>query len=73
VTGKVLLKLEILLKMRNLWDIAPCSLVGVDLRFRCAYCLVRVVLEAVRTSETSVYSNETTRRNVPESSYLHRQ
>jgi hypothetical protein len=29
------------------------------------------MMEAVRTSETSVYSNETTRRNIPEASNLH--
>jgi hypothetical protein len=28
-------------------------------------------MEAVRTSETSVYSNETTRRYIPEDSNLH--
>jgi hypothetical protein len=28
-------------------------------------------MEAVRTSETSLYSNETTRRYIPESSHLH--
>jgi hypothetical protein len=28
-------------------------------------------MEAVRTSETSVYSNETTRRCIPESCHLH--
>jgi hypothetical protein len=27
------------LKMRAFWDIAPCNLVGVDRRFRGAYCL----------------------------------
>jgi hypothetical protein len=27
------------LKMTAFWDIAPCSLVEVDRRFRCAYCL----------------------------------
>jgi hypothetical protein len=26
-------------KMAVFWDIAPCSLVEVDRRFRCAYCL----------------------------------
>jgi hypothetical protein len=25
--------------MRAFWDVAPCSLVGVDRRFRGAYCL----------------------------------
>jgi hypothetical protein len=29
------------------------------------------MMEAVRTSETSVYSNETTRRYIPEGSNLH--
>jgi len=28
------------------------------------------MMEAVRTSETSVYSNETTRRYIPEGSHL---
>jgi hypothetical protein len=27
------------MKLRAFWDIAPCSLVGVDRRFRGAYCL----------------------------------
>jgi hypothetical protein len=27
------------MKIRAFWDIAPCSLVGIDLRFRSAYCL----------------------------------
>jgi hypothetical protein len=53
VRGQVLTAVS--MKMRVLWDLAPCSL-GVDRRFRGAYS----VMEAVRTSETSVYSNETT-------------
>jgi hypothetical protein len=32
--------------------------------------IIRPVLEAVHTSETSVYSNETTRRYIPEGSKL---
>jgi hypothetical protein len=32
------------------------------------YCIIRVVMEAVRTPETSIYFNETTRRYVPEGS-----
>jgi hypothetical protein len=27
------------MKIRAFWDIAPCGLLGVDLRFRDAYCL----------------------------------
>jgi hypothetical protein len=65
-------------KLRAFWDIAPCSLVGVDRLFRGAYCLHRqgdygfitMMMEAVRTSETSVYFNETTRRYIPEGCHL---
>jgi hypothetical protein len=42
------------MKFRAFWDVAPCNLVGVAL-----------MLEAVRTSETSVCSNETTWRYIP--------
>jgi hypothetical protein len=57
--------------MRDLWDIAPCSLV-VDQRFRGACCLhYPGDVEAVLTSETSVYSNETIRRSIPEGSYFY--
>jgi hypothetical protein len=27
------------MEIRALWDVAPCSLVGLDRRFRGAYCL----------------------------------
>jgi hypothetical protein len=40
--------------MTAFWDIAPCNLVEVAL-----------IMEAVRTTETSVYFNETTRRYIP--------
>jgi hypothetical protein len=57
------------MKMTAIWDIGPCSLVGVDRRFRGAYCLCHnpdeVLMEVVRTSEMSVYSKETTRRYSP--------
>jgi hypothetical protein len=46
------------------WDIAPCSL-GVDRHFRGAN-----YLDAVRTSETSIYS-ETTQRYIPEGCHLY--
>jgi hypothetical protein len=62
------------MEMTAFWDIAPRSLVGVDLRFRGAYCFHHQGDEShrepVRTSETSVYSNETTRRYIPECSKL---
>jgi hypothetical protein len=55
------------MKMEAFWDIAPCSLVGVDPRFRDAYCLRHHPdKEAVRTSETSVCSKETTWCYIPE-------
>jgi hypothetical protein len=52
------------MKMTAFCDIAPCSLVEVDRRFRDAYCLYQQ--ETVRTSETFVYFNETIRRYFPE-------
>jgi hypothetical protein len=47
-----------------LWDIAPCSLVEVDRRFKGAYCLHyqgddNGPVMAVHTSGTSVYFSET--------------
>jgi hypothetical protein len=54
-------------------DIAPCSLVELDRRFRGSYVLPSsfnaLMIETVRTSETSVHFNETTRRYIP--GYLH--
>jgi hypothetical protein len=67
------------MKIRVLCDIAPCSLVGVDRCFTGAYCLhhqglyITLMMEAVRTYETSVYSNDTTLRYIPEDSHLHSQ
>jgi hypothetical protein len=43
-------------KMTAFWDMAPCSLVEVDWRF------IVLMMEAVCTSETPVYFNETTLR-----------
>jgi hypothetical protein len=59
------------MNIRVFWDVAPCSL-GVYRRFRDAYCLHEsaLTMEVVRTSETSVYSNETIRRYTPEGSNL---
>jgi hypothetical protein len=77
-------------KFSVFWDVAPCSLIGVDRRFRCAYCrhhqcddslarkdpfehslIIAPMMAAVRTSETSVHCNETTRRYIPEDTKLH--
>jgi hypothetical protein len=60
------------MKMAVFWDIAPCSLVEVDRRFKGRYCLhqqgdesfIALMMETVRTSETSVYFNETARRYI---------
>jgi hypothetical protein len=58
------------MKMRAFWDIAPYSL-GVDRRFRGTASIITVMMtEAVHTSETSVYSNETALRYISERSYL---
>jgi hypothetical protein len=46
------------MKMMAFWDVAPCSLIAVDLHF---------LVEAVRTSEMSVYFSETTWCYIPES------
>jgi hypothetical protein len=56
------------LKMNVFWDVAPCSLVEIDWRFRDAYRLHR---QGVNTSETSVGLCETTRRNIPEDGHIH--
>jgi hypothetical protein len=52
------IKSENFLKIRTLWDAAPCSLIA-------------MMIEAVRISETSVNSNETTRLYIPEGSNFH--
>jgi hypothetical protein len=34
--------------------------------------IITLMMETIRTSDTSVYSNDTTRRNIPEGSYTRR-
>jgi hypothetical protein len=63
------------MKMRVFWDILSlCSLVGVDQRFRGAYCIhhrvITLMIQAVCTSGTSVCS-ETTWHYIPEGFHLH--
>jgi hypothetical protein len=68
------------MSIRAFWDAAPCSFVGVDRRFKGAYCLhhqgdesfIALMMEVVRTSETPVYSTETARRYIPGGCILHR-
>jgi hypothetical protein len=53
------------------WDVAPCSLVDIDRRFRGDYrLLIAPMMEEVRTSETSVNIYQTTRRNISEDRHL---
>jgi hypothetical protein len=57
------------------WDIAPCSLVEGDRRFRGASiirAMSALTIEAVRTSKTSVNLYEITRCNIPEGCHLER-
>jgi hypothetical protein len=63
------------MKMTVFWDVAPCSLVEVDRRLRGAYYLhvhFIALMEAARTSETSVYFNENTRRYRSEGCHIQR-
>jgi hypothetical protein len=61
------------MKFRVFLDVAPCSQVEFDRRFRGAYCIIiALMMAAVRTSQTSVNFNLTTRRYIPEDSKLRR-
>jgi cell division protein FtsL len=51
--------------MTAFWDIALYSLVKAERR------LIALMMEAVRTSETSVYFKHTTRRYISEGYHLH--
>jgi hypothetical protein len=56
------------------WDAASCSHVEMDRRFRGAYDLHNqgvLMMEIVRTSETSAHLNVIIRRYIPEDSKLH--
>jgi hypothetical protein len=55
------------MKFRVFWDVAPCSHVEVDRRFRGAYCLHRQGY----SSETSVNYSVTTWHYILEDSELH--
>jgi hypothetical protein len=61
-------------KMVVFWVTAPCSLVDVYWRFRGPCCLhpraITLMMEAARTSDTSVNFYQTTRRCNPEDSHL---
>jgi hypothetical protein len=57
-------------KIAVLWDMKLCGFVEVDRRFRGTYCLQHqdssLMVEGVRTSETSVNFHEATRRYIAE-------
>jgi hypothetical protein len=58
--------------MRVFWDIAKSNPVDNPTFQRCIQpASSTLMMEAVRTSETSVYSNETTWRYIPEDSHFH--
>jgi hypothetical protein len=50
------------------WDVAPCSVVEADKRFR---GVIALMMEAVQICEMSVYFHETTQHYIPESCCLH--
>jgi hypothetical protein len=59
-------------KITGFWDTAPCSLVETDRRFSevrtasITTAMKSLMMGPIRTSETSVYYNETTRPHIPE-------
>jgi hypothetical protein len=62
------------LKCTVFWDVALCSTFEVHRRFRGAYCLHHqgaLMMDVVRTSETSVHFNMTTQLYIPEDSTRH--
>jgi hypothetical protein len=63
------------MKLTACWEIVTCSLVEVDRRFRGATvsiitAMIALMMEAVRTSKTSVNFYKTTRHNTLEDSHL---
>jgi hypothetical protein len=59
------------MKFRAFWDVAPCSHIEwADVSEVLTASIIRAMMEAVHTSETSVHSDETTRRYIPEGSKL---
>jgi hypothetical protein len=59
--------------MAVIWDAAKCGLTDVS-EMLTAYIIrsIAVVMDAISFSETSVSLHQTTRRNTPEGSSLHR-
>jgi hypothetical protein len=62
------------MNMTAFWDVALCSLVGSRATFkRCVLppSLIALMMEAMGTSETSVYFNEATQHYTPEGCHIH--
>jgi hypothetical protein len=57
--------------MAVFWVVTLCSLVEVYHRFRGPCCLIALMMEAARTSETLVNFYQTTQHYNPEDSHLH--
>jgi hypothetical protein len=59
------------MRLRAFWDIAPCSLIIVDLTFQRCILPPSSGWSSPCTSEMLVYSNENTWNYIPEGSHLH--
>jgi hypothetical protein len=58
-------------EFRVFWDILPCSQMSTDVSEVRAASIIALMMEAARTSETSVNIYLTTRQYIPEDSELH--
>jgi hypothetical protein len=59
------------MKVTFFWDVASCSLVYTDRRFKGIASIIRaMIIEAASSSETSVSVYQSTRRDMPEDSNL---
>jgi hypothetical protein len=58
--------------MPAFWDVEPCSLEeSANVSKVLTVSIVRAMMEAVNTSETSAYFYQATRRNIPKDNHLH--
>jgi hypothetical protein len=74
ITTKLVIKLNRVsfLKLKSLLDIAPGSRIEVtDVSQVYTVFITSLMMEAVRSSETSVYFSATTRHCIPEGSHFH--
>jgi hypothetical protein len=78
VRSVAMLKQIMCMTFRVFYDVAPCSHVEVDRRFRGTYVLrhqgdvfIALMMETVGTSESSVHFNVNTQRYNPEDSKIH--